>query len=206
MPEGTVGVDEGIDKKLHTWQRTVASVAVEDEFIVHGEPILPTYVTDDGAAMNTTTINKHLWQLMAGASKNLYVRRIILYVSILAGAATVVPFSLFRLTTAGTGGTAGTAGVAWDSTDVATGATYMTMPSALGTEGTHLWQTRTVVPAAVPALPNTEMKIIDWNFQDMYSKSIRIPAGATNGIALKNTAALATATYTGRIIYSESTY
>lgn len=204
MAESIVQVTEGAGKKLHTRAILVGANTVEDEVVLLGTPSLPTYVTEDAAALNTTTINKHLFQLMAGASLNLYIWRVTLWVGTLAAAATVAPWSLVRLTTAGTGGTVGSPGYPHDSTDAAVGATYMTMPTALGTEGLNLWTDRTVVPAAVPAAGS--MKVFEVDYERLRSKPLRIPAGAANGIALKNGVALATATYVARVVYTELNY
>lgn len=199
-------VSAGTGTYVHTITRTVAAQTAHDEVMAIGLPFLPTYSTEDGGSMNTTTISKHLWQLMAGASLNIYVHRITLWAITLAGAATIVPFTLHRLTTAGSGGTAGTPGTPYDTSDGAVGATYMTMPSSLGAEGASLWQDRVVVPTAAPTFPGS-VAVIDWKFDEMpHVKVPRIPAGTANGLALKNNAALATATYTGRIIFCEASY
>lgn len=204
MPESKISMTEGAGKDAHTFQRVIGANTVEDTVVIQGMPYLATYVTDDGAAMNTTTINKHMFQLMAGASLNVYIWRVSLWVSTLAGAATVMPYQLIRLTTAGSGGTAGSS-YTHDTTDAAAGATYMTMPTVLGTETLPLWQDRVVVPTAVPATPGS-MKLFDWDWEKLRSKPLRIAAGTANGICLKNQVALATATYTARITYSEANF
>lgn len=209
MPESIVSINEGTGKKLHAFQRTIGANDVQDEVVILGEQYLATYTNDPGASCNTTTINKHLIQVMAGASLNVYIRWIGIYQTTLAGAATLMNFQIRRLTTAGTGGTAAT----WrplDSTDTAAGMAAMTMPTALGTEGVSLWSATCPVVAAVPAVPLEDgMLIWQWpppSTSPLVHKTIRIPAGTTNGICLKNTAALATAAYSVIVIATEANF
>jgi hypothetical protein len=194
--------------KLATSQYTDGANVKDDEVSVLGEQHLAAYAAVPGAAANTTTINKHMAQLMAGASLHVYVRWIGIYLLAVAAAATIVEVRLHRLTTAGTGGTAGTQ-AALDTTDAAAGATSMTMPAVLGTEGAAINSTTMGVIAAAPAAALAEGLLIwSWGNKGDFTrtKAIRIPAGTANGLAVKNATALATATYLVHYVYSEAPY
>lgn len=188
MAESLVQVTEGVGKKLHTWQRTVGANSVEDDFNLPGEYPLASY-TVTATGVSSATAASHMMQIMAGASLNVRIRRI--RVNQLAAAAGVntIDFSIVRLTTAGTGGTAITPSKL-DNSDSASGATAMTLPTVKGTEGSIAWDEAIWVgTAAIPPSPGR------WEWvQHPFSKPILIPAGAANGIAIKNTA-LASATF-----------
>lgn len=173
--------------KLHTFQRTIGANNVDDEIVIQGIPYLATYATSP-SAVSVATGSSHLLQLMAGASLNVYVVRIRI-MQFVVGTASAQAIQVIRLTTAGTGGTAVTP-LPYDSSDAASGATSMTLPTVKGTEAANPMD-RIVVPcyAAHPIIYQWE-----WVAQEN-SKFIRIPAGTANGIAFKNTTSDAAATY-----------
>lgn len=205
MAESIVQVTEGSGKKLHTFQRTIGANNVEDEVILHGEPYLATYCATF-ASTSIATANDHVLQLMAGASLNLYVRRILIFQAQAATTAGLVGWAICRLTTAGTGGTAGTPSPL-DSTDAASGATAMTLPTVKGTEGTFLWrefvQTIQTVPTGGVAKAPT---MLDIDFDRMRTKGIRIPAGTANGMAVKLLTASAGASVYVDVLFSEANF
>lgn len=182
--ESLVQVTEGVGKKLHTWQRTIGANSVEDEFVVAGLPPYPTYsaVSSGGIASGAD----HIFQLMAGSSLNVYVTRI-KFTQATVGTASVLQSSVLRLSTAGTGGGVVTPRPL-DSGDTAAGATVMTVPTAKGTEGVELWRPDrlNLVTAAPLSLPTRDHYL--WEPMGI-AKPIRIPAGTSNGICLKNTGA-----------------
>lgn len=208
MPESLVQVTEGSGKKLHTISRTIGANTVEDEVIIVGEPFLAAGSATNlgGTTVSAATANSHLIQLMAPAGLNVYVRRIRLYQIGLATTAAIAELAVFRLTTAGTGGTALTP-EPLDTTDTMT-ATAMTLPSSKGTEGARpIWHGTTQFIQTVGtggAGPNP--LLADIEFDTLKLKSLRIPAGTANGIALKNITAVAGATCIVLVEFTEANY
>lgn len=202
MAESNVAVTPGAGKNLHTWSRVIGGTTVEDEVVIVGDPYLASY-TVRGASVSTATLDSHLLQIMAGGALNVYVRRIRVYQQTVATAAALVACDIQQLTSAGTGGGAITP-VRLDSSDAASGATGMTLPTVKGAEGSvydsavgYFVQTISAslgVPA--PSL------VWDFDFSRLRTKSIRIPAGAANGIAVKirNATAGATALVIAEIV------
>lgn len=193
MPEGIVQVTEGTGKKLHTFQRVIGANTVEDEVVLYGEQYTATYIAGMTPPASTATLASHLFQLMAGATLKVRVRRIEMHISTPATAAALADIQLLRLSTAGTGGTAANP-VAFDSTDATAGATGMVLPTVKGTEGTLLiraypYMIQTIAASAGPTNP-----VLVWDFDRPRSKPLIIAAGAANGIAVKNAVAIAGAT------------
>jgi hypothetical protein len=190
MAESIVQVTEGSGKKLHTFQRTIGANVVEDEIVQIGEQYLPTY-TVVTASTSAATSTSHLIQVMAGASLNLYIRRVWVYQAALITTAAIVPFTFQRLTTAGTGGTVVTP-APLDSLDPASGATAMTLPTAKGTEGNTLGPVVDAIPVQTAPTSGALVLLAYWDFsQSLRGKSARIPAGAANGCMVSNRAAAA---------------
>lgn len=192
MAESFVNVTEGSGKKLHTFNRTIGANSVEDEGVFLAENYLASYVisTPFAAAVSTATANSHLLQIMAGASLKVRIRRIEIWQNALATAVAIMDLRIYRLTTAGTGG--GVAAVSpEDTADGGAGATAMVLPTAKGTEGVGL---RAAAPTMVQTLAATALPlppILVWDFDRPRSKPLIIPAGAANGIAIKNITAVA---------------
>lgn len=205
MAESFVNVTEGAGKKLHTDQKTIGANTVEDEYVLHAEPFLSTYVISTSTAASTATAASHLLQIMAGASLNLYVRAIRVYQFGLATTAAIVTLQLFRLTTAGTGGTAFTP--APISNEAASGASSMTLPTAKGTEGTLVGIRASQFIQTVPTGGNgTAPLLAEWDFEKLRGKALRIPAGAANGLAIKNPTAVAGASVVIEVVLAEANF
>jgi hypothetical protein len=185
--ENFINVTEGSGKKAHTYNRTVGANDVHDEATVPGEYPLPGF-TASAAGVATTTAASHLMQLMATATGPLRVRRILVTQNAAAGAVGGLPLQIVRLTTAGTGGTVITPRPLGTGTAAATA---MTLPTAKGTDTTAiLWEESIWLgTAAIPGLKNWML----WE-QLPNSEPIIIPTGTANGIAIKNTAGVATST------------
>jgi hypothetical protein len=202
MAESNVNVTEGSGKRLHTFNRTIGAVSVEDEFMLPGEFPYATYSVSVNLVATTTSLS-HVMQIMAGASLNVRVRRIRIKQRDGPAAITVMDFAVLRLTTAGTGGTAITPRP-YDTADAAAGATAQTLPTAKGTEGVFLWQEGFwFATAAIPATGSKDF--IEW-VQLPGSKPIIIPAGTTNGIAIKNTGAVAASSVSVDIEFVETNF
>lgn len=181
MAESLVQVTSGAGPKLHTWQRTIGANNVEDEFVIPGEYPLASYSIAPAAPLATTNANAHLLQIMAGASLNVRVRRIRVRQHAVPAAVAAFEIQIWRLSSAGTGGTAITPSK-MDTADAAAGATAMTLPTAKGTETVQLWDES--IWLGVVATP-VSSNLMEW-VAAPGSKGILIPAGATNGIAVKN--------------------
>lgn len=203
MAEGIVQVTEGSGKKLHTWNRTIGANSVEDEFVLPGEfPYASYFVTPSAAS--TATLNSHLLQIMAGGSLPVRIRRIVLTQFTNATTAAAMAFHIFRLTTAGTGGTTVTPRP-HDTTDAAAGCVGMTLPTVKGTEGVQLFDESMLMRQAILATASQNIERWTWE-QHPGTKPIIIPAGTTNGIAIKNATAVAGATVQIRVELVETSF
>ncbi len=201
--ESLIQVTEGVGKKAHTWQRTISGNTVEDEFTIPGEYPYATYVAL-GASVSIATANDHIIQVMAGTTLPVRIRRIRVEQRAAATAAAASVLEIWRLTTAGTGGAAVTPRPL-DTADTA-GATAMTLPTAKGTESVQLYAMahswRQVVSATgSPADDSME----EW-IQMPNGKPLIIPAGTTNGIAVKSTTAIAGATVIVTVEFVETNF
>jgi hypothetical protein len=199
-------VSAGTGTFVHTSTRTVGGNTTHDEVFVAGETVLPLYVagTNTGAA-STATAASHLWQIMAGASLKVRVRRIQIFQAALATTATLAEIGIYRLTTAGTGGTAANL-VPMDNSSAAAGATSMRLPTAKGTEGNGMWLGTAHYIQTVSASAQINEPMVDIDFDTLHGEPLIIPAGTTNGIAVKQITAVAGATVYVNIWVSESSY
>jgi hypothetical protein len=204
--DSTVQVAEGVGKLLRFVQRSINGSNVQIQGVHTEEPALDSYILSSGIVLLTTAAS-HVLQLMAGATKNVYVRRIQVWQVGLATAAAIDEFQLVRLTTAGTGGTVVTPKLL-DATDAAVGATGMTLPTVKGAEGNILFDRTALILQTLPtALPPGEAtKILDFDFTRERLKGIRITAGAANGLALKNIAARAVGSVLVEATFTEANF
>jgi hypothetical protein len=201
VAESSIAVTVGSGKNLHTWDRTISAVLVQDQFVLPGEFPYATYSVLSGAVA-TATANSHLLQIMAGASLNVRIRRVSIRQGTPPAAVTGMEFQFVRLTTAGTGGGAITP-AKFDNADAASGATAQTLPTSKGTEGAVLKDTAAYLMTA--ATITSPVPSLLWE-QLPGSKPIIIPAGTANGIAIKNVGALATATMYIEVEFVETSF
>lgn len=200
MAENFLNTNEGSGKKLHTWNRTIGANDVHDEFVLPGEFVYASY-TVRFHNISTATANDHIVAIWAGSSLNVRIRHIFLEQHNLAGTATATPFELLRTNTTPSGGTAITMGK-MDSADATAGFSAASLPSTKGTEtGVALLGWSIELLAAVPRA----LHQIEWS-QHPGMKPIIIPAGTTNGIALKVISAVATASVSGFIECVETNF
>lgn len=205
MAESLVNVTEGAGKKLHTWQTTIGANNVEDEFVLPAEYPYPSY-TAYYHNVSIATANDHLAQLMAGATLNVRIRRIRIEQNANATAAARADFQLLRLTTAGTGGTAVTPSKL-DTADAAAGAAGIIIPGVKGTESTVIRDEVLIMRQAIATTQTQPEETIEWTwFPSTAIKSLKIPAGAANGIAIKNIVAIAGATVDITIEFVEQAF
>lgn len=206
MPESIVQVTEGTGKKLHTWQKTVGANTVEDEVVVLGEQYLASYTLITVAGVSVATALSHPFQLMAGATLRVYLRRLMIYQAAAATTAGFYDFVLVRLTTAGTGGAAITA-ISMDPADAASGVTGMSLPTVKGTEGNGLWRGELAFTQTIPVSPGSQgALLLDLSFDQLRVKPPIIAAGVANGIALKSTAGVTAATIAVVAYVSEANF
>ena len=208
-PGSFIGVTPGTGAKLATGPTyTENSNVVQDEKVLHGEPYLATYnaLSSTTSGLSTATVNTNLFQVMAGASLKVYLRSMRIYQLALATTATFgVAFDVVRVTSAGTGGSAITP-APLDTADAASGATAMSAVVTPGTLTTSVDSVVTyflqVLPTAVTALP----LMAQFNWETPRSKGLVIPAGTTNGIIVRNRAAVAGATVVIVVQFVEASY
>jgi hypothetical protein len=192
VSQSSIQVTAGSGTHVRTSAKVISATTRHEQYHQLGEPDEATYTVSRVVAASMATADSHLIQIMAGGTLPVYVRRIRLYQSALATTAAMVGVSILRLTTAGTGGTALTPAPR-DTTDAASGATAMMLPSSKGTESTLIWSGSVGVVQTVPT-SGVNPLILDETFggPDSAMKSIRIPAGTANGICLKNNASAGT--------------
>lgn len=186
--QSTLAVTAGSGSLLNVWTRTIGANSVIDQFVLPGEYPYASY-TAIGGGISAATANDHIIEVMAGSSLPVKVRRIRVEQGVSATTATTLSVQVLRLTSAGTGGTAVTTRQ-FDTADSASGATAMTLPSSKGAEGVVLAMSSIVMRQAVGATTAQVDDFYEWT-QLPNQKPIIIPAGTTNGIAIKNLAAIA---------------
>lgn len=188
MAETFYNATEGSGKKFHAWDYVVGANTVLQEFTNPGEYPYATYVVQ-ALAISTATATDHLLTINAGASLKLKVRHILVTQRAAAGAVAAGAIQLVRtITGAPSGGTSITPR-RHDTGDGVASFTAMTLPTVKGTESDlmhaeSLW----LGTGAIPTVPRWEW----WQRPGM--KPLIIAAGTTNGLALKNLTAIATAT------------
>lgn len=205
MGASLVAVTEGSGKNLETFQRVIGANTVEEDVVLNGEPYLATYDVVSGFGISAATAASHLIQVMAGSSLNVYIRRIKITQVAMATTAAMADLLLLRLTSAGTGGTVLTT-VARDSTDAASGATAMTLPTGKGSEGAgfreSVYFAQTIPVSGSPGFGT----IVDWDFDKLRLKPPRIAAGTANGYCVKLNTAIAAATVVVFVTFSEANF
>lgn len=198
MSESKVAVTEGSGKNLRTWDRTVSAVLVQEQYVLHAEPAVATYIVS-GGNISTATSASQLFAIQAGSSNHVRIHGIEVTQSAAAGSTTRARVVLYRLTTAGSGGT--TMNVFRpDNGEASAGMTAQTLPSSKGTLGTYAgaWNfTLTTAPAS---------GYLTLNFAWDRLKPIIIPAGTSNGLALSLDTGIASATVDVVVYCSETAY
>ena len=187
MPgESWIGVQDAAapTKKLRAWQRLVGADNVEEQFVQQAETHRRSYIVS-AAGIPVSTVDRYALQLMAGAALPLWIKRIEIEQDTAATAAALLRLGVFRLTSAGTGG-GGLAVVSHDTTDPAAGATAMFNPTTNGIEGARLMDALLGMAAAHPF---TSRKTL-YEYVPGRTKAWRVPAGTSNGLALKITLAV----------------
>jgi hypothetical protein len=154
---------------------------VLDQKVILGEQYLAAYsVATAGVSLSTTA--SHSLEIMAGASLNVRIRRIEVFLAA-AGTAAQPQFILYRLSSAGTGGTVYTP-TPMDPSDPPSGATAMTLPTVKGTEGVYVQAVACNTTTTSNIAIGYKMFEVDFDKMPRF-KSLLIPAGASNGIAIK---------------------
>jgi hypothetical protein len=184
VAEGKISATEGAGKNVHTFDRTIASVLVQDQFVLPGEFPYPSYFVH-AQGVSGANSGDDLMQVMAGSANYVRVRRIEISQRVPITTAQEFTVDVTRLTTAGTGGVAVTP-ARFDNGDPAAGASAAsTVPNAThGTAGTilrslRIWGLQTPPTAGVGGGLSAK-----WE-QHRGTKPIIIPAGASNGISLR---------------------
>jgi hypothetical protein len=205
LAQSDIQVTVGSGTRLRTSTKVISSNTRHEQYHQLAEPDEETYTVTAGTT-SMATANSHVLQIMAGSTLHVYVTRILVTQVVVATTAAFGRLGLYRLTTAGTGGSARTPNPL-DTTDTAADATAMTLPTAKGTEGAELWlQTGMFIQTVPTGGPSHAPILMELDFEDLRSKSIRIPAGTSNGIALKNIEAIAGASVVVTAEFIERSY
>jgi hypothetical protein len=199
-----VQINEGTGKKLAAATYTENAQVVYDQKFIPGEFYLASYSVV-AEAVSIATANDHVLQIMAGASLNVRIREIKIEQAANATGAGAKSLQVLRLTTAGTGGTAITPSK-FDTSDAASGATAMTLPTVKGTESTLLKSTIMVFRQAISATSGGQLDDDFTWVQKPNEKPLIIPAGVANGIAIKIVNATAGSTVTVNVELVETSF
>ena len=205
MTASSIQVTQGSGTRLATNSYTEGAVTVHDEKMILGENYLASYLLAPTAFVSTATANSHLLQIMAGASLRVRIRRIEMHQTAVATTATLMDTRIYRLNTAGTGGTSHVPATL-DTTDVASGATAMTLPTAKGTEAGLVFLSRPYMLQTISASTQFVNPILVWDFDRPRSKPLTISAGTSNGIAIKNIDAVAAGTLFFNVWFDETSF
>lgn len=171
-------------KRLQTGDRTIGGFLVQAEYQLPGEYQGAAYTVTSGNVSGAAADDA--LQIMAGAALHVRVRRIEVYGAAITAAA-ALDWQLLRLTSAGTGGTAATPSRLDSTGDVAAGATCaFGVPLAThGTAGAVLGYGR-IWPTATAGAGGMSGPGPYWAWVQLpNSKPIIVPAGVTNGLALR---------------------
>lgn len=202
MAETSTNVSEGSGKRIHGWDRTISSVLVQDQFTIPSEYPYASYVAH-ASNVSAATAADHLMQVMAGSTNYVRIRRIRVEQYGLITSAASQQIQLLRLTTAGTGGTSVTP-AKFDTGDAASGATAMTLPSAKGTESTIL-DLKVIFAMQTAPTSGLETPACEWIFLPN-EKPLIIPAGTSNGLAVKCLSARAGLTVSVTVEFVETAW
>ncbi len=187
MTQSQIGVSTGTDKFLHSNTRTIGGTALEEQLVIPGQAIDPTYniLVDDVAV---SAANEHLIQIMADGTG--YTRLLKLTAQPtenLPASIGHIKLALYRLSSAGTGGAA-LSDAPYESTD-SYGGDMRSLPTSKGTEGQLLTTFyRGVDTGAQRGHAEPSNVVYEWL---PGTKPIIFGTGATDGIALKIIDALA---------------
>lgn len=205
MAASNLSITQGSGTRLATNSYTEGGVTVHDEKTILGEPYLAAYTIAPGGGISTATLDSHMLQIMAGASNRVRIRRIELYQQAAATTATLMGIQIMRLTTAGTGGGSQTPNPL-DPADGGAGMSAMTLPTAKGTETSVMWSGAVYMMQTIAASAALASPLVVIDFDKLRSKPLTIAAGTSNGIAIKNTAAVAAGTLRVTVWADESTF
>lgn len=203
MTDASLVVTAGSGTNIHTSTRSYSGTTKHDQYVLQAEADLPSYVTTSTATYSVATADGH-FQLMAGSSLAVRVRYIHIGPGVSATTAGVQSFEIWRLSTAGSGGTAYTPRPL-DTADSAAGATSMALPSSKGTETVLMGRRVLEIRQSYSTLGGAEGEL-NWVYYGFGMKSLLIPAGTSNGIAIKHTAAMAGATVAVEIGFIETSF
>lgn len=196
-------IDEGVDKNIATWSRTVDAATVHVQKVAVDEAFMATYTITVFTAVTISSADKHIVQIMAGGTNRVYLRRLRFWQAANATTTQNISLVVYRLTTAGTGGTSYTP-VALDPSSSAAGATAMTVPTSKGTEGSLLDQWFPTIHTTATTVGLRPMLDLSWD--GLREQSPTIAAGTSNGIAVKCQSSDATATIAWQATICEASY
>jgi len=195
-------VDEGVDKNIASYQRSVDAATVETYKYVEDEPFMATYTVVGQTALGISTANSHIFQIMAGGTLRVGLKRLVLEQVANATTTARIQLQAWALTTAGTGGTALTPR-ALDPLSATVGATVMTLPSSKGAENSIRDQRHHLIHTTATTVG---VERLVWEWGDGRHQGIWITAGVSNGIAIKCVPSDASATFRFSLTFVEASY
>lgn len=201
MSNSSINVTEGSGKRLNTWDRTISSVLVQDQFTLPGEYPYPTYEVHSSGTTSVATTGDHAFQLMAGSALLVRVRRIRVWQFNHAQTASMLTLIVKRLSTAGSGGSTETPRP-WDTRDAAAGATCQRLPTVKGTEGVELYRIGMALRTGFSGNPE-----LPWEWTQLPgTEPLIIPAGTANGICARVDSGVTNATVMWSIEFVETSF
>ena len=203
MSENSIAVTTGVGKNIHTIDRTVASILVQDQVVIPGLFPFDTFIAS-AAAVSAANAGDDMLQLMAASSMHLHVVRVRVEQMAPVGTAAYTDLQLLRITTAGTLGTAVTP-TKLNNGSAATGVGMSGILNAnRGTAGASIFQ-RAIEPIQTAPAGGGPTPFWEWTKSE-YGSAIVIPGGGSNGIAIRNGHARASLTLNVEIEFFEATY
>lgn len=196
-------IDEGVDKNIATFSRTVDAATVHTQKVAADEPFLESYNVVVTGTVAISTANSHILQIMAGGTFRVSLRRIVIWQVGNANATAKIQLQLLRLTSAGTGGTAYTP-ARLDPASGAAGCAGMTLPSSKGTESTIIDQWEPLIHATSTTVGVNPILDHYWDIDRVQTPYIT--AGTSNGLAFKCVPSDSTATLRMVATVTESGY
>lgn len=186
ITNATVQIAEGVGKLMRVIQRSIGGSTVYLQGVFTEDSPYDTF-TAISAAVVAPAANDHVFQLMAGANKDVYLHRLVAWQLAAATAAAIDQYQLLRLTTAGTGGSAITPNPLDLTGNAVTATARGAVTASKGTEGAILDTQTAYFLQTIGATPGgvQTTKLLDFDYRASDTMKPRITRGAANGLALK---------------------
>lgn len=201
--ESTIPLTDGDGgSQLHTANRTISSVSVEDQAVIPAEHFVKTYSVSF-TNISVATANDHIVSICADGTNYIRLQHIFIQQHAFATARALDDICVFRISTTPTGGTSVSARPFQPSDTDPWGGDVRTLPSAKGTEGNQmlklpLW----LAQSAENTLTGNR---VEWQ-HNRHTQPIIVGTATTAGLVIKTVTACAAATVTGYVIFTATDY